>query len=86
MSALRRSVPEEDCAVYFTVFLFLQESQGSKPRSCVADEDPAILSDKFDKLEKELKALLNDPKALKQAWAGADYNGNGISSLAELDK
>lgn len=40
----------------------------------------------FDSLEKEIKALASDHKKLHALWRILDFNGNGIVSLAEIDK
>jgi Ca2+-binding EF-hand superfamily protein len=40
----------------------------------------------FDKLENKLKETLKSQDALKKAWTSLDFNGNGIASLAEVDK
>merc|ERR1719235_1760310 len=43
---------------------------------------------KFDQLEQQFKAMCKDPsqKKLKETWNRLDFNGNGIVSLAEIDK
>mmetsp|Transcript_81722 Transcript_81722/g.243686 ORF Transcript_81722/g.243686 Transcript_81722/m.243686 type:complete len:483 (+) Transcript_81722:74-1522(+) len=40
----------------------------------------------FDDLEAKIKALEKDEKRLRELWDRLDYNGNGIVSLAEIDK
>jgi len=40
----------------------------------------------FDDLEDKIKAMCTDKAGLKNAWSHLDYNGNGIVSLAEIDK
>jgi len=40
----------------------------------------------FDDLEVKIKALQKDHKQLHALWNRLDYNGNGIVSLAEIDK
>lgn len=40
----------------------------------------------FDKLEVKIKALMKDHAQLKKLWHRLDFNGNGIVSLAEIDK
>ncbi|EGD82612.1 hypothetical protein, variant [Salpingoeca rosetta] len=41
---------------------------------------------KFDAVEERFKKLLSTPAAVKKVWRRIDYNGNGIVSLAEIDK
>jgi len=43
-------------------------------------------SAKFGELEARFKALVRDKKQLQGLWRRIDYNGNGIVSLAEIDK
>jgi len=40
----------------------------------------------FDDLEKVIKKTVADRKKLRKLWNTIDYNGNGIVSLAEIDK
>eukprot|EP00928_Gymnodinium_smaydae_P026816 TRINITY_DN20944_c0_g1_i4.p1 TRINITY_DN20944_c0_g1~~TRINITY_DN20944_c0_g1_i4.p1 ORF type:complete len:1624 (-),score=312.37 TRINITY_DN20944_c0_g1_i4:138-4550(-) len=40
----------------------------------------------FDRLEDQIKDLCRDHQKLRQMWSTLDYNGNGIVSLAEIDK
>jgi Ca2+-binding EF-hand superfamily protein len=40
----------------------------------------------FDNLEKKIKELINDQEQLKKLWSRLDFNGNGVVSLAEVDK
>jgi len=42
----------------------------------------------FDKLEKQIKDICNEPdmKGLKKLWRRLDFNGNNVVSLAEIDK
>lgn len=40
----------------------------------------------FDALEDKIKALCQDPQKIKDTWSRIDFNGNGILSLAEIDK
>mmetsp|Transcript_74354 Transcript_74354/g.131485 ORF Transcript_74354/g.131485 Transcript_74354/m.131485 type:complete len:490 (-) Transcript_74354:109-1578(-) len=40
----------------------------------------------FDALEKKVKAIIADHKKLHSLWRELDFNGNGIVSLAEIDK
>eukprot|EP00045_Choanoeca_perplexa_P010618 m.109156 g.109156 ORF g.109156 m.109156 type:complete len:772 (-) comp15337_c0_seq4:117-2432(-) len=61
-------------------------SSSSQPLSTLRDADPAVKTDKFDKTEAAVKAVLADKVQLKHAWQSCDYNGNGLCSLAELDK
>merc|ERR1712137_1440296 len=46
---------------------------------------PKQLAD-FDALETKIKNLCRDHAGLKQAWDRLDFNGNGVVSLAEIDK
>ena len=41
---------------------------------------------RFDAVEQEFHKLLSDHVKLKELWTRLDFNGNGIVSLAELDK
>ena len=43
-------------------------------------------SSKFLELEAKFVAMLNDKSQLDAQWRSLDFNGNGIVSLAELDK
>jgi Ca2+-binding EF-hand superfamily protein len=43
-------------------------------------------SKKFAKLEKEFMDMALNPNKLTQLWEILDVNGNGIVSLAELDR
>jgi len=40
----------------------------------------------FDTLEDKIKGLCHDHAGLHKAWRHLDYNGNGVVSLAEIDK
>jgi len=40
----------------------------------------------FDKLEAEIKGMMNDQSKLRKLWKSLDFNGNNIVSLAEVDK
>jgi Ca2+-binding EF-hand superfamily protein len=40
----------------------------------------------FDELENKIKDLCRDHAGLKKQWSRLDFNGNGIVSLAEIDK
>merc|ERR1712139_417931 len=40
----------------------------------------------FDEMEAKIKALCGDKAGLRKMWGRLDYNGNGIVSLAEIDK
>lgn len=40
----------------------------------------------FDELESKIHAIMDDPKQLSDLWLRADFNGNNILSLAEIDK
>jgi len=40
----------------------------------------------FDELEKKIKHIMYNKKKLGKLWKRADFNGNGIASLAEIDK
>lgn len=40
----------------------------------------------FDNLEDKIKGLCHDHAELKKMWGHLDYNGNGVVSLAEIDK
>lgn len=42
----------------------------------------------FDALEDKIKAICKEPNnaGLKKLWSGLDFNGNGVVSLAEIDK
>jgi len=42
----------------------------------------------FDELEKKLKDICKEPnnKGVKKLWSRLDFNGNGVVSLAEIDK
>jgi len=40
----------------------------------------------FDAAEGKIKALMQDRQQLKDLWSHMDFNGNGIISLAEIDK
>merc|ERR1712232_1167880 len=40
----------------------------------------------FDEAEAKMKQLMQDHKQLKELWGRMDFNGNGIISLAEIDK
>jgi Ca2+-binding EF-hand superfamily protein len=40
----------------------------------------------FDELEVKIKALCKDKPGLKALWGKLDFNGNGVVSLAEIDK
>jgi len=40
----------------------------------------------FDDLEDKIKALCKDMKGLRKHWGTLDFNGNGVVSLAEIDK
>eukprot|EP00429_Kryptoperidinium_foliaceum_P051278 CAMPEP_0176113968 /NCGR_PEP_ID=MMETSP0120_2-20121206/57231_1 /TAXON_ID=160619 /ORGANISM="Kryptoperidinium foliaceum, Strain CCMP 1326" /LENGTH=581 /DNA_ID=CAMNT_0017448195 /DNA_START=61 /DNA_END=1803 /DNA_ORIENTATION=+ len=46
---------------------------------------PKAMSD-FDDLEEQIKALCKDTVGLRKMWSHLDFNGNGIVSLAEIDK
>eukprot|EP00049_Salpingoeca_infusionum_P008019 m.129276 g.129276 ORF g.129276 m.129276 type:complete len:793 (+) comp13889_c0_seq4:80-2458(+) len=51
-----------------------------------ADRDASIDVATFDALEKKVKLLMQDGAEMKRLWRNLDYNGNGICSLAEIDK
>lgn len=55
---------------------------GSGPR----DADPDITNRMFDQLESQIVTTMNDKHKLKSLWRQLDFNGNGIVSLAEIDK
>merc|ERR1719373_512384 len=40
----------------------------------------------FDELENHIKALCHNHAGLHQMWRTLDFNGNGVVSLAEIDK
>merc|ERR1719350_1200493 len=40
----------------------------------------------FSEVEKQIKSTLRDREALHSLWQLIDFNGNGIVSLAEIDK
>jgi hypothetical protein len=40
----------------------------------------------FDKLEAEIQAIVSDPTKIGGLWSNLDFNGNGVVSLAEIDK
>ena len=61
-------------------------SNGSRAALSEHDADPSVKTDKFNKTEAVVKAVLRDKTKLKHAWQSCDYNGNGLCSLAELDK
>eukprot|EP00730_Choanoeca_flexa_P002473 TRINITY_DN11063_c0_g1_i10.p1 TRINITY_DN11063_c0_g1~~TRINITY_DN11063_c0_g1_i10.p1 ORF type:complete len:605 (+),score=167.23 TRINITY_DN11063_c0_g1_i10:232-2046(+) len=63
-----------------------QKAGGRADERGQRDADMEITTDKFDKAETEVKAMLGNRNKLKHAWQSCDYNGNGICSLAELDK
>jgi Ca2+-binding EF-hand superfamily protein len=50
------------------------------------DDTPSISTGKFKEAEATIKAAMNDAKELKSYWKQMDFNGNGIVSLAEIDK
>jgi hypothetical protein len=52
----------------------------------VPQSKPKINVAKFDELEKQLKQTLTDKAAVDSLWKSLDFNGNGIVSLAEIDK
>ena len=43
-------------------------------------------SRKFDELEAKFVVMLSDKSQLDAQWRSLDFNGNGIVSLAELDR
>ena len=47
--------------------------------------DAKLLKD-LDALEAKIQALTQDADGLKAMWRQLDYNGNGLVSLAEIDK
>jgi hypothetical protein len=47
--------------------------------------DAKLLKD-LDALEAKIQALTQDEAGLKTMWQKLDYNGNGLVSLAEIDK
>jgi Ca2+-binding EF-hand superfamily protein len=47
--------------------------------------DAKLLKD-LDALETKLQALTQDTNGLQKMWHQLDYNGNGLVSLAEIDK
>jgi Ca2+-binding EF-hand superfamily protein len=42
--------------------------------------------EKFEAFEKDVKAMLDDKKKMHLIWTTLDFNGNGMVSLAEVDK
>ena len=50
------------------------------------DRDPDIHTRKFKKVEAKIQRLLVDQKRMNAAWRVLDMNGNGIVSLAEVDR
>lgn len=58
----------------------------SRPWAPAKDDTPEIRSEKFDKLEEELKGTMKDRAALDKLWSTMDGNGNGICSLSEIDR
>lgn len=45
-----------------------------------------VFLEKLSKLEEEITNITNDKKELRKLWKCLDFNGNGIVSLAEIDK
>lgn len=62
-------------------------NSGGKPHAGTADNSfkQKTFRD-FDELETKIKALCHDKAGMKNVWSHLDYNGNGIVSLAEIDK
>jgi hypothetical protein len=59
----------------------------AKPKAAAAHDDhPDIEVHEFDKLEAEIQAIVSDPTKIGGLWSNLDFNGNGVVSLAEIDK
>jgi hypothetical protein len=59
----------------------------AKPKAAAAHDDhPDIDVHEFDKLEAEIQAIVNDSTKIGGLWSNLDFNGNGVVSLAEIDK
>jgi len=65
-------------------------SPGKPPVPPGGPRSPSKLTKKclqsFTDLEEKFKALIADQAKLKKMWSQLDVNGNGLASLAELDK
>eukprot|EP00043_Microstomoeca_roanoka_P008578 m.82579 g.82579 ORF g.82579 m.82579 type:complete len:562 (-) comp14304_c1_seq1:159-1844(-) len=69
---------------------FTKPTDGAKTRSAekkaMIDRDPDIHTRKFKKVEAKIQRLMSDKNRMTAAWKVLDFNGNGIVSLAEIDR
>lgn len=56
--------------------------QASSKLSDIRDD----LSPEFDRIDRELLAILADRQKTQELWESVDENGNNIASLAEIDR
>ena len=63
------------------------KSPAASARGNKADRDPDLKDDgRFDSVEKDVFHLIDTLDELKAFWGALDVNGNGLVSLAEIDK
>eukprot|EP00056_Hartaetosiga_gracilis_P021672 m.25743 g.25743 ORF g.25743 m.25743 type:complete len:559 (-) comp9203_c0_seq1:809-2485(-) len=67
-------------------FTTYESGEKTKAKKIRTDRDPNITTKKFAKVENKIQKLLKNKKQLRAMWRLLDINGNGIVSLAEVDK
>lgn len=51
----------------------------------LSNADPHAFNMKFDPVEKDVSSILKDERNSNSLWIAVDFNGNGGSTLAEID-
>jgi len=75
-----------DDASFGSSFWHLKHSAAVRALILQTQAMARISTSEFDALDQQMQHIIANKEELKRLWAACDFNGNGMCSLAEIDK